>query len=219
MVAVHRVVADPRPGLSALAELVDDPANLDELIALRNLSDPLARAAAAAIALVPVANRYQGPHAAVVMAPFLWLGPSRFSPGTFGVLYAARSRETAVRESGYHAAKILGASHSPPTTVPRVALSMDLDEHGIADCRRATGIDPAVYDPNDYAVSQRFGRDARAAGRSGVEYDSVRHVHGVCFGIFRPASIAGVSDHAENIELAWDGATIASYAVVTTYVL
>lgn len=217
MVEVHRVVADPRPGLSALAELVDDPADLDELIALRNLSDPLARAAAAAIALVPVADRYHGPHAAVVMAPFLWLGPSRFSPGTFGVLYAARSRETAVRESGYHAAKILGASHAPPTTVPRVALRMELDEHGVADCRRATGVDPAIYDPDDYVASQRYGQRARAAGNSGVHYDSVRDARGTCFGIFRPASIARVSDRAENVELAWDGARIASYSVVMTY--
>ena len=205
--------------MSALAELVDDPADLDELIALRNLSDPLARAAAAAIALVPAPDRYHGPHAAVVMAPFLWLGPSRFSAGTYGVLYAARSRDTAVRESAYHAAKILGVSHAPATSVSRVALRMDLDESGIADCRRATGVDLAIYDPTDYAAANRFGRAARAAGRSGVEYDSVRDPHGICFGIFRPASITGVSDLADNIELAWDGAAIGSYSVATTYFL
>jgi hypothetical protein len=219
LVTVHRVVADPRPGLSALAELVDDPADLDELIALRNLSDPFARAAATAIALVPVRDRYSGSHAAVVMAPFLWLGASRFSPGTFGVLYAARSRETAVRESAYHAARMLTASHAPAANLPRVALEMKLDEHGIADYRRSTGIDPKVYDPYDYAVSQRYGADARAAGNSGLEYDSVRHVGGLCFAVFRPASIVGVFDRADHLELAWDGAGIASYGLVTTHYL
>jgi hypothetical protein len=106
--AAHRLVADPLPGLAALAELVDDPADLAELIALRNASDPVARHAASlatarrtvplaatrhppslAAAISAAGDYYEGARAPLVMAPFLWFGQSRFSPGTFGVLYAA----------------------------------------------------------------------------------------------------------------------------------
>jgi hypothetical protein len=206
--------------LSALAELVEDPADLEELIALRNLTDPLAREAARAISLVPVADRYAGAHAAVVMAPFLWLSPSRFSPGTFGVLYTGASMETAIRESAYHAAVKFGASGAPPSTVPRVALVMELDEAGHADQRRSRpGVDAAIYDPADYRSAQRLGRELRATGKDGILYDSVRHAGGVCYGVFRPRSVSTVRDEALNLELGWDGTAIRSYDIITRYQL
>jgi RES domain-containing protein len=220
LVTVRRVVSDPRPGLSALAELVDDPADLDELIALRNMTDPVAREAARAIALVPAADRYAGAHAGVVMASFLWLAPSRFSPGTFGVLYAALSLETAVRESAYHAASKLRASGAPADRIPRVAMVMVLEDAGHADQRRSRpGVDAAIYDSTDYRPAQRLGHALRAAGNAGVVYDSVRHPGGTCYGVFRPASVSTVRDEALDLELEWDGAAIGTYTVVTRHYL
>ena len=215
---VHRVVADPRPGLSALAELVDDPADLEELIALRGMTDPIAREAARAIVLVPESDRYLGAHAAVVMAPFFWLSPSRFSPGTFGVLYVANALETAVRESAYHAAAKLRASGAGAQAVPRVAVVLELRHEGHVDQRRsAPGVDPMIYHPADYRAGQAVGEKLRAAGKDVVVYDSVRHPAGVCYAVFRPRSIRTVRDDATELSLEWDGTEIPSYAVVTRH--
>lgn len=232
---VFRVVTDPFPGLSALAELVDPahPEDLEELIALRNETDEVARATAiAAISHVPAADRYAGRHAAIVMAPFLWLSASRFSPGTFGVLYTALSLETAIRESAYHAAQIAAASiGAPPAKFPRVAVALDLDDALHTDYRwtrdaRLPGgrrfpphVDPMAFDPIDYTTAQAVGSRLRAAGREGLRYNSVRDDGGECCATFRPAAVRNVDDRARTVEIVWDGAAVRAYNVVQTYAL
>ncbi|HEX3469283.1 MAG TPA: RES family NAD+ phosphorylase [Candidatus Elarobacter sp.] len=219
MVTVRRVVADPRPPLAALAELVEDPADLDELLELRALVDPSARDAAGSLRLVPSGDRYAGPHAAVVMGPFLRPGLSRFSPGTYGVLYVADSLDVAIRESAYHAARLLSASHAPPGRIPRVALTLDLDERNVLDVRRASGGDVAVYDPDDYRAAQAAGRTARETGSDGVWYDSVRAPSGTCYAVFRPAAVATVHDRSEELVLVWEQDRIERYELIRSVAL
>jgi RES domain-containing protein len=216
MVTVHRVTPDPRPPLAALADLVEDPADLDELLELRATIDPSARDALGALRLVPPQDRYAGPHAAVLMVPFLRLGPSRFSPGTYGVLYAADGLDVALRESAHHAARLLAATAAVAARIPRVALTLELDDGNVADLRRVSGGDPAIYDPDNYAQSQRAGREARTSGASGVWYDSVRASTGTCYGVFRPAAVTTVHDRSEEVVLIWDGARITRYEVIRT---
>ena len=216
MVALRRVVADPRPPLAALAELVDDPADLDVLLELRAPADAVARDALGALRMIPVADRYGGPHAAVVMGPFLQPGPSRFSPGTFGVLYAADSTDVAVRESAYHAARYLAASNAPAGRIPRVALTLQVDDTNVTDVRAGSGGDVAIYDPDpaNYGGAQRLGLELRKRGVDGVWYDSVRAPGGTCYGIFRPAAVARVDDVSQEVALVWDGVRIESYELV-----
>lgn len=214
MVTVHRVTPDPRPPLAALAELVEDPADLDELLELRSTIDPTARDALGALRLVSPRDRYSGPHAAVVMAPFLRLGPSRFSPGTYGVLYAADAVDVALRESAHHAARLLSATGAVAARIPRVALTLELDDRNVKDLRRVSGGAPTIYDPSDYTEAQRAGREARTSGASGVWYDSVRAPTGTCYGVFRPAAITSVRDRSEEVVLIWDGIRISRYEVI-----
>jgi hypothetical protein len=234
-VQVHRVVTDPAPGLSALAELVDPdhPEDLEELIALRNETDEVARTAAnEMLSVLPSRDRYVGSHAAVVMAPFMWRSPSRFSPGTFGVLYTAATLSTAVREAAYHAADLLAASAgSPPGSVPRVAIILQLDVSAHFDARwvddptapggRGTppGVDRAVYAPADYHAAQQLGATLFAQAREGIRYSSVRDRGGECFGTLRPAAVESVEDEAVTIELIWDGKTVTQYRIVETVYL
>ena len=231
---VYRVVTNPAPGFSALAELVDPdhPEDLEELISLRNETDEVARSVAiAAISQVRNEDRYFGSHAAIVMAPFLWLAPSRFSPGTYGVLYTALRLETAIAESAYHAAEVIAASiGSPAAKLPRVALSMDLDHTRHADYRwtpdatRPRGrrfpdhVDPDIYDSGDYRAAQAVGSRLRA-NYEGVRYNSVRDEGGECFGTFRPAAVKSVHDQVQAVELDWDGTALRSYNLVETYYL
>ncbi|MBV8368070.1 MAG: RES family NAD+ phosphorylase [Candidatus Eremiobacteraeota bacterium] len=202
--------------MAALAELVDDPADLDTLLEIRARIDPLARDAAGALRIIPVSDRYGGPHAAIVMGPFLRPGPSRFSPGTFGVLYAGDSLDVAVRESAYHAARYLSASAAPAGRIPRVALTLRLDDRNITDVRRASGGAMAIYnpDPLKYGAAQRLGHELRQRGADGVWYDSVRAPGGTCYGIFRPAAVTRVDDISEQLAFVWDGARIDRYEIV-----
>jgi hypothetical protein len=232
---VHRVVTDPSPGLSALAELVDPehPEDLEELIALRNETDEVARSVAIEmLSLVAPEDRYVGPHAAVVMAPFMWRSASRFSPGTFGVLYTATSLDTAVREAAYHASAVISASvNSPPGRVPRIALILELDDSRHLDCRwiadsavpggrRAPdGIDPRIYDAANYSRAQHLGAELVSSDREGVRYSSVRDPAGECFGTMRPAAVQTVYDEVTTVELTWDGARVPEYRVLHTHSL
>jgi hypothetical protein len=202
-------------------DLVERPEDLDELLALRALTDPLAADASEKLSLVALSDRYVGPRASVVMMPFLIVGPSRFSPGTYGVLYTADAFVVALRESSYHAGRYLRATNmTDATIVPRYALELSLDESSHADIRRGGADDvndPAVYDPDAYTASQALGTRLRAEGREGVWYDCVRATKGTCYATFRPVAVKRVANTVREIELLWNGAEIAEYREVQTY--
>ena len=223
MVGVHRVVPDPRHPLAALIDLVAQAEDFEELLALRAITDPLAADALDAISLVAPADRYTGRRASLVMAPFLRLGPSRFSPGTYGVLYTADALPVAIRESSYHAGRYLEAAHmTAPTTVPRYALELTLNEREHLDIRRGGAHDVhdmQIYDPLVYAAAQALGAKLRTEGRQGVWYDSVRAPGGTCYGTFRPVAIEDVMDTSRELELAWDGSAITEYREINTHAL
>lgn len=221
MVSAHRVVPDPRHSLAALAELVEEPEDFEGLLALRALTDPLAADALHNVSLVRTEDRYVGPRGSVVMAPFLTIGLSRFSPGTYGVLYTADALLVAVKESSYHAGRYLTAARViEPTMVPRYALELELDESHHLDVRRGGDNDvrqPAIYDSNAYGEAQALGAKMRAAGHDGLWYDSVRAPGGTCYATFRPAAVRNVGEFVREIELVWDGVAIREYREVRTH--
>ncbi len=214
---------DPRPPLAALADLAERPEDLEELLALRALTDPLAADARSNLSLVPPEDRYLGPRASVVMAPFLIIGQSRFSPGTFGVLYTANAFIVAVRESSYHAGRYLRAAGiADPINVPRYELQLTLDDSDHLDIRRCgadDALEEAIYDPISYDAAQAFGARTRASGRQGIWYDSVRSSGGTCYATFKPAAVRNVKGTARELELVWDGNAITEYRELKTHTL
>jgi hypothetical protein len=223
VVDVHRVVPDPRNSLAALADLVEQPEDLEELLALRALTDPLAADALTNVSLVSPADRYLGPRASVVMAPFLIIGQSRFSPGTFGVLYTADEFIVAVRESSYHAGRYLRAAGiADPIIVPRYELQLTLDASDHLDIRNGGADDvhrPALYDPVSYDRSRAFGAQVRADGRQGIWYDSVRSLGGACYATFKPIAVRNVKGTTRELELIWNGSAITEYRELKTHTL
>lgn len=221
MVEVQRVVPDPRHPLAALVDLVERPEDLEELLALRALTDPVAADALQNISLVPPHDRYIGPQMSIVMRPFLTIGQSRFSPGTYGVLYTADALVVALRESSHHAGRYLRAAHmTEPMIVPRYGLELILDELGHVDIRHGGAHDvhdPAIYDPDAYGAAQVLGARLRADGHQGVWYDSVRAPGGTCYATFRPVAVKSVADTVREIELVWNGAAITEYREVKTH--
>lgn len=223
MVSAHRVVPDPRPVLADIVKLLERPEDLEELFALSALTDPVVAEALSNISTIPLADRYSGPRTAIVMAPFLQPGASRFSPGTFGVFYSADALIVAVRESAYHAARLfLGTHAAAPATIPRYGLTVTLDEQRHADIRRGGPHDVRdehVYDPSDYSAAQQLGIAMRRAGHDGVWYDSVRSSGGTCWGTFRPAAVRSVGDEIIEMELLWNGQAINEYRVIASHSL
>lgn len=91
------------------------------------------------------------------MVPFMHQMESRFSPGTFGVRYAAETLEIAVRESTYHAELIAAKAKMSPRSIPRVAFRMRLRTSRMADIRPGAHddpMDPAVR-PGSRALRDR----------------------------------------------------------------
>ncbi len=201
-----RLVASRYPTVS-LFERVADPADLDVVFAIEAMANPRLRQAAGEISLVPPAERVSGNGSTPVMAAFCHLNPegSRFSDGSWGVYYAARTLATAVAEVAHHRARFLAATQEE-------AIEIDLrsyiaDVHAELHDVRGSGWE-AVHDPDDYAPSQRLGRALRARGSWGIAYRSVRHPGGECVAAFRPRAIRLPVVQGAHLTLHWNGQEI-----------
>ncbi|GAC1433624.1 MAG: RES family NAD+ phosphorylase [Candidatus Velthaea sp.] len=196
-----------RPGaeLRALADLVDgDPHDLQSILEVLALTDARARDAAGAFSALPPADQYRGSGAAAVMIPFLSPAISRFSDGSFGVLYGAATIDTAKAEVSYHHSLRLDAASAPPGTNVILALWEFESTCDLADLRSH---DSSIYDPASYVASQSVGRRLRTAGTPGVLYASVRHSGGECIGLFIPRCVTSMLKR-DDWRLVWDGSSV-----------
>lgn len=169
-------------------ERVADPADWDSLYAIESLTNPRVRQEWGDVSIVPAAERVSGTGASWVMAAFTHLGkPSRFTDGTYGVYYAARALETAVRETAYHFGRFLLQTHEPAGTLTdmRTLVSQKLEER-FHDLRAGF---PSLHQQS-YEAPQKAGAKLRRSSSNGVLYKSVRHrPSGECLAVFRPKAI------------------------------
>jgi hypothetical protein len=204
----YRVVPSRFPPIQ-LFERVADPVDLDAVFAVEAMTDDSARAAVGDLSRVPPEERVTGAGAGYVMAPFTHVAPpgGRFTDGTFGAYYAARTLETAVAETMYHRAQFLGATREPPMELDMRVLVATLDAP-LHDLRGLGDAHPELYRADDYGPPQAFGRALRAAGAWGVVFDSVRHPGGECAAVLRPRAITGCRQGL-HLAYVWDGTRIA----------
>jgi hypothetical protein len=182
----YRVVNSRFPPIDVF-ERIADPEDWESLVALEMLTNPRVRQEVGEISLVPVEERVSGPGASWVMAPFTHIGwPSRFSDGTWGIYYCARTLETAVHEKAHHVGLFLAATAEPlGTTMELRALVAAIDAR-FHDIR--SGFDE-VHDPGDYGASQALAHLLRESGSNGIVYRSVRHEGGTCLAALRPRAV------------------------------
>jgi hypothetical protein len=194
-----------------LFERVADAGDLDVVFSIEALTNPRLRQEVGEISLVPLAERMSGPGSSAIMAAFTHLNPngSRFSDGSYGVYYAARTLKTAVREVSYHQARFLQATHEEPIAIDLRCYKSPV-RRPLHDIRGRASELPAVYASDDYSASQRFGAALKAAGSWGVAYDSVRDPGGECVGIFRPLALAPAVQ-GQHVTLLWNGHQIDSW--------
>ena len=210
--ATYRLVPSRFPPVS-LFERVAAPADLDVVFAIEALTNPRLRQEVGEISLVPRGERISGPGSSPIMAAFTHLNPfgSRFTPGTYGVYYAAKALPTAVREVSHHQSRFLAATREGPLAVDMRCYRAAVKEP-LHDIRGAQRRLPDVYARDHYGASQVFGAALREAGSWGIVYDSVRDPGGECVGIFRPRAL-GPAVQGEHVALQWNGEQVESWYV------
>ena len=202
----YRIIPARYPPV-ALFERVANPADWEDLLDVESLTNDRIRDEIGDIAVVPPEDRVSGPGASWVMGSFTHLGyPSRFSTGTFGVYYAAHTRECAVAETAYHWGRFMASTDEPPTNLDMRVLIGRIDAH-LHDIRGDGSRFRHLYHPEDYAPSQAFGDSLRRSGSDGIVYTSVRLADGDCVAAFRPR-VVGCPRGDVFLLYHWNGASI-----------
>lgn len=209
-----RIVSSRFPPVG-LFDAIASPEDLDALNELEGMTNPRLRQMAGAIELVPRERRIVGPGTTPVMAAFTHASPegSRFTPGSFGVYYAARERTTAIAETVYHRARFLRSTSEPSCTLEMRCYLADIGT-SVHDIR---GGWPELHDPDCYTASQSAAVTLRADDSNGIAYDSVRSVGGQCVALFHPDCVGPVRQ-GEHLYYHWDSARI-SHVVVAGEVI
>lgn len=196
-----------------LFEDIADPADWPLLIAAEQKTNPRLMETIGNLDLVPAERRVSGPGASWLMAPFTHVSPdrpSRFSDGSFGVLYVGDRFEVALLETIHHHARFMLATAQPPgwtSQFREIVLEVDAELHDI----RPLGAEAApVLDPADYDASQVLGIGLRGLGSAGIAYPSVRCPGGECAGLFYPDG-ASHPVQGRHLDYHWNGERVDLY--------
>lgn len=202
-----------------LYDCVADPADLEAVFYVENLTNPRLRQEAGDISLVPADDRVSGPGTTPIMAAFTHLDPegSRFTDGSYGVYYAARSLDTAIAETRHSRARFLARTHEAPMEIDMRTYLTDVagEMHDIrGNGNRGDLAD--VYRPDSYSAGQALGRELKAIGSRGIAYDSVRHQGGHCVAVFRPRVLFNCRQ-GPHFRYVWDGTEITDVLAISIY--
>lgn len=205
-----RIIRSIHPPID-LFEDIADPRDWPLLISAEQKTNPRLMESIGRLDLVPPERRVSGPGASYLMAPFTHATtdrPSRFSDGSFGVLYVAEQAETALFETIHHHACFMRATNEAAGWTSQFReIVLDLD----AELAELRGDAPeGVLASDDYAAAQGLGASLRAAGLEGVVYPSVRRPGGDCAGLFYPDRCSHVRQ-GRHLDYHWDGERVDFY--------
>ncbi len=205
--AQYRIIPSHYPLIDLFERLDLSEREKRALFAAQRRVNPRLRQALGTLQRVRADDVVSGANASVVMAAFTHIGhPSRFSDGAYGVYYAARAIETAIRETVWHREREARMAALAPQAFHQRVFVGTIRE-SLYDIRRADYA--TLHDPDDYAAPQAFARELRSADPNvwGLVYHSVRHPGGHCIAAFRPPAVSLPSQGA-HLVYDWDGARI-----------
>jgi hypothetical protein len=202
-----RIIPSCYPPIGLFDE-VARPEDLEAVFAVEALTNPRLRTEVGDLALVPPDERVSGPGTSPIMAAFTHpnTAGSRFSPGTYGVYYAAESEATAVAETRYHRERFYRYQDVGPQRIQMRAYLGAVEAEWL-DLRELSRARADLYHPDSYSASQAFGEDRREAGAWGIVYHSVRRTEGQCLAVFRPRACRPVRQ-GPHYEYFYDGRAI-----------
>lgn len=196
-----------------LFEDIADPADWPLILAAEQKTNPRLMETVGNLDLVPAARRVSGPGASWLMAPFTHVSPdrpSRFSDGSFGVLYAGKAFEVALFETVHHHGRFMAATSEKPgwtSQFREIVLDVRARLHDLRG--ESVGVSPLLQQ-QDYSASQALGASLRASGSEGVAYPSVRCAGGECVGLFYP-DCASHPVQGRHLDYHWDGTRVDLY--------
>lgn len=200
-----RAIPSKFPPINFFEDLVD-PTLMEELFYVESLTNDRLRDEIGDIFLVPSIDRISGVGSSIVMAAFTHISkdrPSRFSDGTFGIYYAAKTIETALKEKAFHSARFLAYTHEAPGAITLRVYQSKKIVKPLKDIRNAHFQN--LHDSDNYSSSQHFGLAMKQAQEWGIVYRSVRHFGGDCVAILRPTAISLPVNQTKHFNLEWDG--------------
>ena len=204
-----RIIRSAFPPID-LFEDIADPADWPLLISGEQKTNPRIMATIGNLDLVPVDRRVGGNGASYLMAPFTHVStdrPSRFTDGSYGVLYVGDGFETALFETIYHHTRFMARTREAPgwtSQFREIVMAVDADLH---DLRPLAEEPDPVLDPDSYVASQALARALRGSGSGGIAYPSVRHPGGKCVALFYP-DCASNPLQGRHLDYHWDGARV-----------
>lgn len=203
-----RIIPSKYPPIPLFEDLSVDPADWELLAQLETAVNPRYRHEVGEISLVPPALRVAS---TAVMAPFVHRNPlgSRFSDGSYGVYYAARFLQTAIRETVYHLERRLRAGHAASDDLDQQVYVGEIAGTFVDLTRDAEAARPMMR-ADDYRDSQPFGAAVRSAGGDGILYLSVRHPGHEALAVFRPPCVSPPVQE-RHLRYHWDGDRIPRY--------
>lgn len=212
---VVRIVRSIHPPID-LFEDIADPADWPLLISAEQKTNPRLMETIGNLDLVPPERRVAGPGASYLMAPFTHASrdrPSRFSDGSFGVLYVGSHFNVALLETMHHHGQFMARTNEAPGWTSQFREIL-LDVKGeLHDLRNLGPEHRGVLDPVDYATAQALGAQLRGSGSDGLVYPSVRCEGGEAVGTFYP-DIAANPVQGRHLDYHWDGRRVDMYRVV-----
>lgn len=210
--AAVRIVRSIYPPID-LFEDIADPADWPLLLSAEQKTNPRLMENIGNLDLIPPGRRVGGAGATYLMAPFCHVSPerkSRFSDGSFGVLYAGRVFDVALRETIYHHERFMARTKEAPGWTSQFReIIMDIDAR-LRDLRNPAPDQLQTLDPDNYAVSQILAKQLRNIGSNGLVYASVRHKGGECVGLFYPDLATNVVQ-GRHLDYHWDGSRVDLY--------
>ena len=211
-IGARRIIRSLHP-LIDLFEDIADPEDWPLLIAGEQKTNPRLMETLGALDLVPVGRRVAGPGASYLMAPFTHVSPdraSRFTDGTFGVLYVAGRFETSLLETMHHHARFMTRTREAPGWTSQFReLVMDIDAV-LHDLRGGNPAYEPALDLTVYTESQKLASALRGSGSDGIVYPSRRDPNGQCVGLFYPDLVRNLIQ-GRHLDYHWDGMHVDLY--------
>lgn len=138
-------------------------------------------------------------------APFTHVNQdgSRFSDGSFGILYLAGTVETAIAETRYHQERyFLNIEGLNYDTVDMRCLKVRFS----AELIDAVAIDD-IHAPDDYSTSRILGSQVKKSKEAGIQYRSVRNEGTLCWCLMSPSFVKDIIQ-TKHFEFIFDGKSI-----------
>ncbi len=199
-----RIIRSIYPPIN-LFEDIADPADWPLLISAEQKTNPRLMETLGNLDLVPISRRVGGANASFLMSPFTHVSPhrkSRFSDGSFGVLYVGDHFEVALFETIYHHARFMARTNEQSGWTSQFREIIMAVEATLDDLRAVPFSN--IFQVSDYADCQILARRLRDNESDGVIYPSQRCPDGLCIGLFYP-DLAHNPIQGRHLDYHWSG--------------